>query len=441
MLDEMKRAQQAVDEALSLAKSLGATSAELSISKTEGIQVSSRMGEVETVEFNHDGALGIAVWQGQRKGSASTSDLSPASLKQTVQAAVNIAKYTSEDPFSGLADEDRMVQGVQDLDLYHPSDISTDEAIEISKACENAALEYDDRIVNSDGSSLSSHHGFRAYGNSYGINVAQPSSRHSVSCAVIAKQGNEMQRDYDYTVSRLFGNLLAPELIGEKAAKETLAKLDGKQIKTGKYPVIFRADVASSLFGHFIAAISGGNLYRKSSFLLDYLHKPVLPEWLNIHESPFLKQALASSFFDNEGVATVPRQIVKAGVLETWLLTSYSAKKMGLQTTGHAGGIHNWLIDSNAGNLSEMLKAMGTGLLVTEFMGQGINIVTGDYSRGAAGFWVENGEIQYPVSEITVAGNLKDMLANIVAIGSDVDARGSISCGSIWLDELSVAGG
>lgn len=444
MLDEMNRVKQAVVDAVDYAKSLGATSAEVSISKTQGIQVSSRLGEVETVEFNHDGALGIAVWNGQRKGSASTSDLSPEALKRTVAAACDIAKYTSEDEFSGLADEAMMVQPEQliDLDLYHPADVSPDQAIELTKQCEQAALDTDKRITNSDGASFSSHQGFRVYGNSYDVLAAYPSSRHSLSCAVIAEQDGEMQRDYDYTVSRLMSNLDSAKVVGDKAAREVLSRLGGRQIDTCKVPVIYRADIASSLFGHFIAAISGGNLYRKSSFLLDKLNTQVFPDWLTIHEDPLIKQGLASSTFDHEGVATQARNIVEAGELKSWLLSSYAARKLGLQSTGNAGGIHNWLVQSKQqqDDFAGMLKKIDTGLLVTEMMGQGVNVVTGDYSRGAAGFWVENGQIQYPVSEITIAGNLEDMFKNIVAIGNDLDRRGSLTTGSVMIEEMQVAG-
>ena len=437
----MEHVKQAVTKALEHAKSLGATSAEVSISKTQGLQVSSRLGEVETVEFNRDGALGIAVWNGNKKGSASTSDLSPEALQRTVAAACDIAKYTSEDPCSGLADEEIMVKQTQlvDLDLYHPSIVTPDQAIELTKQCEQAAFDFDSRISNSDGASFSSHQGFRVYGNSYGLIASYPSSRHSLSCAVIAQQGEDMERDYDYTVSRKMDNLLSADLVGKKAAEEVVSRLGCGKVDTAKVPVLFRSDIASSLFGHFIAAISGGNLYRDSSFLLDKLHTQVFPNWLSIEENPFLKQGLASSTFDHEGVATTKQEIVTCGELNTWLLSSYAARKLKLQSTGHAGGIHNWSVKGNSGDFQEMLNKLGTGLLVTEMMGQGVNIVTGDYSRGAAGFWVENGKIKYPVSELTIAGNLMDMYQKIVAIGSDIDPRGSISTGSILIEEMQLA--
>ncbi|MCU4675451.1 metalloprotease PmbA [Catenovulum sp. 2E275] len=440
MLEEMNQVRQAVEDALALAKKLGASDAEVSMSKQQGLSVGCRLQEVETVEFDYGGALGIAVWFGKRKGSASTSDLSPEALKKTVEAACNIAKYTSEDPFTGIADPSLMVKDIPDLDLYHPSNINSDKAIEIALACEKAGLEQDSRIENSDGASFSSHQGFKVYGNSTGLIAAYPSSRHSLSCALIARDGDDMQRDYAYTVSRVFGHLESAQWVGQKAANEVLSRLNPRKAKTCKVPVLFNSEIASSLFGHFIAGISGGNLYRKASFLLDALNTQVFPKWLTIEEDPFIKQGLSSRAFDSEGVATQQRKIVENGVLNTWLLTSYAARKMGLASTGHAGGIHNWLVGAGGGDFDAMLKKLGTGLLVTEMMGQGVNIVTGDYSRGAAGFWVENGEIQYPVSEITIAAKLTDMLKNIVAIGDDIDPKGSIQCGSVLVEEMQIAG-
>lgn len=440
MLEEMNQVRQAVEDALALAKKLGATDAEVSMSKQQGLSVGCRLQEVETVEFDYGGALGIAVWFGKRKGSASTSDLSATALKNTVEAACNIAKYTSEDPFSGIADPELMVTQVPDLDLYHPAEINSDKAIEIALACEKAGLAQDKRIENSDGASFSSHQGFKVYGNSTGLVAAYPSSRHSLSCALIGRDGEDMQRDYAYTLSRVFENLESAEQVGEQAANEVLARLNPRKAATAKVPVLFNSEIASSLFGHFIAGISGGNLYRKASFLLDALDTQVFPEWLNIVEDPFIKQGLSSRAFDSEGVATQKRNIVENGTLKTWLLTSYAARKMNLTATGHAGGIHNWLISSGGGDLAAMLKKLGTGLLVTEMMGQGVNVVTGDYSRGAAGFWVENGIIQYPVSEITIAGKLTDIFKNIVAVGDDIDTKGSIQCGSVLVEEMQVAG-
>lgn len=438
-LDEVKAR---VATVLDLAKNLGADGAEVAMSRQQGLSVGTRMGEVENVEFTNDGALGITVYQAGRKGSASTADLSESALKQAVQAAVNIAKYTSVDECSGLADKALLEMNPKDLDLYHPQELTTEQAIDIAKECEQSALSADKRINNSDGANLDSFAGFKVYGNSHGQLVGYPSTRHSLSCVMIASEGDDMQRDYAYTVNRDFNLLDGAKEVGLQASNEVLSRLNAQKLSTGKVPVLFRADIANSIWGHFIAAISGGNLYRKSSFLLDQLGNDIFPKFLNITERPHIKKALASSSFDNEGVVTVDRNIITQGALETYLLTSYSARKLGLTTTGHAGGIHNWLVEASghSGDFDAMLKTLGTGLLVTELMGQGVNVVNGDYSRGAAGFWVENGEIKYPVSEITIAGNLVEMFKGIVAVGSDVDLRGSIRTGSILIDEMQVAG-
>jgi len=444
MKEQLSQVEQRVAQVLDLAKSLGADAAEASISRQQGLSVGTRLGEVETVEFTNDGALGITVYQQGRKGSASTADLSEAALKQTVQAAVNIAKYTSVDDCSGLADKNMLEMSPADLDLYHPKVLSTDEAIQLAKECEDSALAFDPRITNSDGASLDSFEGYKVYGNTNGQIVGYPSSRHSLSCVMIASEGDDMQRDYAYTVNRDFDLMDNGISIGIQASKEALSRLNAQKLPTGKVPVMFRADIANSIFGHFIAAISGGNLYRKSSFLMDSIGKQVFPEFLNISERPHILKGLASSTFDSEGVKTVDREIIVDGCLETYLLTSYSARKLGLTTTGHAGGIHNWQINAKGsakgGDFDAMLKTLGTGFLVTELMGQGVNIVNGDYSRGAAGFWVENGEIAYPVSEVTIAGNLSDIFKGLVAVGSDVDLRGSILTGSLLIEEMQVAG-
>ncbi|REL25662.1 metalloprotease PmbA [Thalassotalea euphylliae] len=429
-----------VENALTLAKQLGADNAEVALSRQQGLSVNTRMGEVENVEFTNDGALGITVYKDGRKGSASTADLSEEALQNAIKAAVDIAKYTSVDDCSGLADKDRLAMAPADLDLYHPKALTTEAAIDIAKQCEDAALASDARITNSDGATLASFEGFKVYGNSHGQLVGYPSTRHSLSCVSIASDGDDMQRDYAYTVNRDFSLLDAPEMVGQQAASEVISRLHAQKISTQKVPVMFRADIANTIFGHFIAAISGGNLYRKSSFLLDALGQPIFPEHLTISERPQLAKALASSSFDAEGVATIDRDIINKGQLETYLLTSYSARKLGLQTTGHAGGIHNWLVTANGGDFDAMLNQLGTGLLVTELMGQGVNVVTGDYSRGAAGFWVENGKIAYPVSEITIAGKLQDMFKGIVSIGTDTDMRGSIRTGSLLIEEMQVAG-
>lgn len=438
--EQIEQVKNRVSDVIALAKSLGADGAEVAMSRQQGLSVSTRLGEVETVEFTNDGALGITVYQQGRKGSASTADLSESALKQSVQAAINIAKFTSVDDCSGLADKETLAMNPQDLDLHHHKELSTDQAIALAKNCEDTALSFDKRITNSDGATLASFEGFKVYGNTHGQLVGYPSSRHSLSCVMIANEKDDMQRDYAYTVSREFDAMDSAEFVGQQSAKEALSRLHARKLSTGKMPVMFRADIANTLFGHLIAAISGGNLYRKSSFLLDAVGKSIFPKFLTINEQPHIKKALASSAFDSEGVATKNREIITSGSLATYLLTSYSARKLGLSTTGHAGGIHNWMVSANGGDFAAMLKQLGTGLLVTELMGQGVNVVNGDYSRGAAGFWVENGEILYPVSEVTIAGNLADMFKGLVAVGSDTDMKGSIRTGSIILEEMQVAG-
>jgi PmbA protein len=448
LIEQLNQVKTRVTKVLELAKSLGADGAEVAMSRQQGLSVGTRLGEVENVEFTNDGALGITVYQQGRKGSASTADLSEKALTQAVEAAVNIAKYTSVDDCSGLADKALLAMNPIELDLYHPKELTTEQAIEIAKECEQSALDSDSRITNSDGASLDCFSGFKVYANSNGQLVGYPSSRHSLSCVVIAGSDDEMQRDYAYDVNRDFSLLDSSMSIGKKAASEVISRLNPQKLSTQKVPVLFRADIANTLWGHFITAISGGNLYRKSSFLLDAIGKDIFPEFLTIQERPHIKKALASSAFDSEGVLTKDRDIIIDGALQTYLLTSYSARKMGLTTTGHAGGIHNWLVtDRNThtkgcvdADFDMMLKTLGTGLLVTELMGQGVNVVNGDYSRGAAGFWVENGELAYPVSEITIAGNLTQMFKGIIAVGSDVDKHGSIGTGSILIDEMQIAG-
>ncbi|MCY9805754.1 metalloprotease PmbA [Vibrio scophthalmi] len=439
-------AQQRVELEAAVAKALEmaavkADAAEVAISKSTGLSVSTRMCEVENVEFNSDGALGITVYRGQRKGSASTSDLSEKAIQQTVMAALDIAQYTSEDPFAGPAPKEFMVQEIPDLDLFHPDTPDPDYAAQVAIAAEKRALEYSSKIKQSDGASYDSHYGVKVYGNSHGLLASYASSRHSTSCCVIGQGANgEMERDYSYTMARHKDELWTPEQVGQLAAEKTVSRLDAKRLATGKYPVMFAADVATGLLGHLVMAISGGNLYRKSSFLLDHLGKQILPSWFNVSERPHILRGLASSPFDSEGVFTKDCEIITDGVLATYLLTSYAARKMKMDPTGHAGGIHNWFVQSTGQDYQQMLKDLGTGFLVTEVMGQGVNTVTGDYSRGAAGFWVENGEIQYPVSEVTIAGNLKDMFQQIVAVGCDVETRSQIQTGSILLESMKVAG-
>ncbi|MEM0515058.1 metalloprotease PmbA [Pseudoalteromonas sp. YIC-827] len=436
-IDEVK---DAVSEVLEQAKKLGATAAEAAMSSTSGLSVSTRLGEVETIEFNQDGGLGVSVYVGNKKGSASTADLSPQALRSVVEKAIEIAKYTSEDPCNGLADAELLEMSPPDLDLYHPWQVTPEQGIEICQEAEHAALNFDPRIVNSDGASFSSHQGLRVYGNSHGMLAGFPRTRHSISTMVIGQEGEQMQRDSAYTIAREQGGLKAASEVGLEAASETLARLNSQKLGTMKVPVIFRADVANSLFGHLVGAIGGGALYRKSSFLLDSLNTKVFSDIVNISERPHLLKGFASSPFDSEGVKTQDREIIHSGELKTYLLASYAARKMGMTATGHAGGIHNWLVEQTHQDLKALLKQMGRGLLVTELMGQGVNTVTGDYSRGAAGFWVENGEIQYPVSEITIAGNLKDMFKGIVGIGGDIDPRGGVLTGSVLIEQMQIAG-
>ena len=437
---QLAEIQSKVADTLKLALKKGATQAEASMSKVEGISVSSRLREVENIEFTNDGGLGISVYVGKHKGSASTADLSMEALALAVEKAVDIARYTSEDPCTGLADAELIATEFPDLDLYHPVPLDPQKAIKTAVAAESAALDYDPRITNSDGASYNANMGMRVYGNTHGINAGYTSSRYSLSCMVIASDNDDMQRDYAYTVSRDASKLDSAEAVGLEAAQCTVARLGAQKIKTATVPVLIDKQLASSLFGHYVGAISGGSLYRRSSFLLDKLGSQVFPEWLNIVERPHLKGGLASSNFDHEGVATKDMTIVDGGKLSTYLYTSYSARKLNTVTNGHAGGIHNWIVSDSGQSDAELLKTMGTGLYVTEMMGQGVNIVTGDYSRGAAGFWVENGVIQYPVHEVTIAGSLQEMFANIVAIGAERDARGSVSTGAVLLEKMKIAG-
>jgi PmbA protein len=430
----------AVSEVLEHAKKLGATAAEAAMSSTSGLSVSTRMGEVETIEFNQDGGLGISVYVGNNKGSASTADLNPKTLRTVVEKAIDIAKFTSDDPYNGIADKELLEFAPLDLDLYHPWEVSPEQGIELCHQAEQAALNADERIVNSDGASFSSHQGLRVYGNSHGMIAGYPRTRHSISTMVIGKDGEQMQRDSAYTVARHKDDLNDAAKVGLEAATETLAKLNSQKLGTMKVPVIFRADIANSLFGHLVSAIGGGALYRKSSFLLDSLGTKVFSDCVNISERPHLLKGLASSPFDSEGLKTIDREIIQGGELQTYLLASYAARKLSMTPTGHAGGIHNWLVEQTHADLKALLKTMGTGLLVTELMGQGVNTETGDYSRGAAGFWVENGEIQYPVSEITIAGNLKDMFKAVVGLGGDIERRGGIQTGSVLIEQMQVAG-
>ena len=430
----------AVSFAIETAQKAGAT-AEVGVTKVSGLSVSTRLQEIENVEFTNDGALGISVYLGQQKGNASTSDLSEEAIKNTVEAALAIAKYTSPDDCTGLADKELMAFEAPDLELYHEASVDVEQATKLALEAEKAALEYDAKIVNSNGASFNSHTGVRVYGNTHGMLQSYLSSRYSLSCSVIGGELDQLENDYEYTVSREFDALSSADWVGQNCAKKVIARLNPQKLSTREVPVIFLNDVATGLISHLTGAISGGSLYRKSSFLLDHLGKQVLPDWFQISERPHLLKRLASTPFDSEGVRTQDLEIIQDGVLQTYLLTSYSGRKMGMQSTGHAGGIHNWLVKPNlTGGLTALLRQMGTGLLVTDVMGQGVNIVTGDYSRGAAGFWVENGEIQYPVAEITIAGQLQDMLKNIIAVSDDIEHRSNIQTGSILLNKMKISG-
>lgn len=438
--NEQRQLELAVEQALASAKRLGADTAEVSISKQTGLSVNTRNGELENIEFNKDGALGIAVYRDGRKGSASTSDLRPDAIARTVAAAMDISRYTTEDPFSGLAPAESLAWDAPELELCFPHALEPADGIELALRCEQRALGRDPRIKQSDGASFSTNLGIKVYGNSHGFIKGYAGSRFGMSCVLIGEQDGDMQREYGYTSARSFDDLWTPEQVADEAVSRTLGRLGGRKIGTTRAPVLFHPDVAASLFGHLVMGISGGNLYRQSSFLLDALGERIFPDWFDIHEQPHLHKGLASSPFDNEGVRTIDRRIIEQGRLQTYLLTSYAARKMNMELTGHAGGIHNWTIGNTGQSHEQLLKMMGTGLLVTEMMGQGVNIVTGDYSRGAAGFWVENGEIAYPVEEITIAGNLKDMFAGIHAVGTDLETRSSLQTGSVLIDEMKIGG-
>ncbi|RLA05684.1 MAG: metalloprotease PmbA [Gammaproteobacteria bacterium] len=431
--------QQAAEIALQQAKLQGASAAEVGVSHSKGLSVTVRQGDVETLEHNNDKGLALTVYFDQQKANASTSDFSLTAIADAVSAACEIAKHTQADDCSGLADAELMATDFPDLSLCHPWKIDVEQAVEIAMECEQAGREIDNRISNSEGASVSSHQGERIYANSHGFIGAVNSSRHSLSCTLIADDERGMQRDYWYTIARDAKDLETAKAVGVRAANNTLRRLNAKPMSTGSYPVIFSAEIAPSLFGSFIGAISGGSLYRKSSFLLDHLGKQVFPDFIRIHEQPLLKKGLGSAAFDGEGVTTQTRDIVSAGILQSYVLGSYSARKLGMRTTANAGGVHNLTIDAGDLALPALLKEMGTGVLITELMGMGVNIVTGDYSQGAAGFWVENGEIQYPVDEFTIASNLAEMFMGIQAIGSDVEIRGNTRTGSVWIDRMMVA--
>ena len=431
-----EQVEQIIDEA----RRQGASACEVAVSLEQGLTTSVRQGEVETVEFNRDQGFGITLYLGQRKGSASTSASGTEAIRETVAAALAIAQHASEDDCAGLADAALMARELPDLDLYHPWSIEPEQAIELALQCEAAAFAHDPRIRNADGSSLSSHQGCRVYGNSHGFIGGYTSSRHSLSCVMIAEQAGQMQRDYWYDVNRRAERLESPELIGRRAAERAVRRLGARSVPTCEVPVLFAAELAGGLFGHLLAAISGGNLYRRSSFLVDALGQTLFPEWMTIDERPRLPGGLASAAFDGDGLATYDKAFIEQGRLVSYVLGTYSGRKLGMPRTANAGGVHNLFVSHGTDDQAALLRQMGRGLLVTELMGQGVNLVTGDYSRGAAGFWVENGEIQFPVEEVTIAGNLRDMFRQIVAVGADLEWRGNVRSGSLLIERMTVAG-
>ncbi|GLH46715.1 peptidase C69 [Pseudomonas lactis] len=432
--------QEQVEQILAEAKRQGASACEVAVSLEQGLSTSVRQREVETVEFNRDQGFGITLYAGQRKGSASTSASGPEAIRETVAAALAIAKHTSEDESSGLADKALMAKEVQDFDLFHAWDITPEQAIELALTCEAAAFDADARIKNADGTTLSTHQGCRVYGNSHGFIGGYASTRHSLSCVMIAEANGQMQRDYWYDVNRQ-GDLLAdPASIGQRAAQRAASRLGARPVQTCEVPVLFSAELAGGLFGSFLGAISGGNLYRKSSFLEGAIGQKLFPEWLTIDERPHLMRAMGSSSFDGDGLATYAKPFVEKGELVSYVLGTYAGRKLGLPSTANAGGVHNLFVTHGDEDQAALLRRMGRGLLVTELMGHGLNMVTGDYSRGAAGFWVENGEIQFAVQEVTIAGNMRDMFKQIVAVGNDLELRSNIRTGSVLIERMTVAG-
>lgn len=429
-----------MNQVLEIARKEGATDAAVAVNNDRGFSVDVRMGEVETVAFSEDKGVGLTVYIGQQKGAASSTDTSPEALEALVRAACDIARVSAADPCFGLADKELMSKNHPDLDLYHSWNVTPQKAIEIALNCERHALSLDKRITNSDGVSVSSYESHHAYANTNGGEGYIYSTRHSISCSVIAKEGEEMQRDYDYTTVRNAKDLTDTDLIAQNAVERALSRLGSRQIETQVSPVIFSSRVSSGLISSFISAISGSNLYRKNSFLLDSVGQQIFPDFIRIYEQPHLPGALGSSPIDGEGVPTRPNILVENGRVVQYVLGSYSARRMGLKTTANSDGVHNLTVDSTAGSLSELLKTMGKGLLITELMGQGVNGITGDYSRGASGYWVENGEIQFPVDEITIAGNLKDMFKMILAVGNDINPNIPTRCGSILIEQMMVAG-
>ncbi len=429
-----------VERIIEEARRQGASASEVSVSMEQGLSTTVRQGEVETVEFNRDQGFGITLYVGQSKGSASTTGSGDEAIRETVAAALAIARHASQDEFAGLADATLMARELPDLDFYHPWSITPEQAIEQALSCESAAFDFDARIRNADGTSLNTHQGCRAYGNSNGFIGGYCSTRHSLSCVMIAESEGQMQRDYFYDVNRIGEALIDPQTIGRRAAERAVRRLGARPIPTCEVPVLFAPELATGLFSHFIAAISGGNLYRKASYLEDALGQTLFPEWLSLDERPHIPRALGSASYDGDGLATYAKPFVENGRLISYVLSTYSGRKLGMPSTANAGGVHNLFVSHGEEDQAALLRRMGRGLLVTELMGQGLNLVTGDYSRGAGGYWVENGEIQFPVQEVTIAGNLRDMFRQIVAIGCDIETRGNVRTGSVLIERMMVAG-
>jgi PmbA protein len=426
--------------ALEEATQQGVDQAEVAASHDLGLSATARLGDVENLEYTNDRGLGITVYKNKCKGNASTSDVSPESIREAVLKACAFATYTAEDEHSGLADAELMCKEVRDLDLDHPWAIDSAAAIAMAIDCEKSGLEYDARINNSEGATVATNRSARAYGNTHGFVGSYTKSSHSMSCVVLGEDNGDMQRDYYYSAARDPGDLESAAHIGKTAAQRTVSRLGARKIKTTKVPVLFTPELARGFLGHAIGAISGGAQYRRASFLLGAAGEKLFPEFMSVQERPHLPKAMASASYDGEGVATYDRDIVQDGVLMGYVLGSYSARRLGLQTTANAGGTQNLIVPGSGGDLESLIKDMGTGLLVEELIGQGVNPVTGDYSRGVVGQWVENGEIQFPVHEVTIAGNLRDLYGRIAAIGNDQDLRGGIRCGSLLVDEMTVAG-
>jgi PmbA protein len=439
-LEDQESLRTIVQKMLDEAVRRGADQAEAAANHDIGLSVTARLGDVENLEYTNDRGVGVTVYVGSRKGSASTSDFTDDALVEAVSKAITFASHTAPDEHAGLADENRMATDIPDLSLAHDWNLQTSDAIELAIECENAARAYDKRISNSDGATVSSSSGSSAYGNTHGFLASFPRSSHSISCMVIGEADGDMQRDFFYSTSRNPALLEGPQTIGETAAARTIDRLGARKIKTMQVPVVFSAELARGFIGHAIGAVSGGAQYRRSTFLLDTAGERIFPEFVQIQERPHIAGAMASAPYDAEGVATVDRDLVSDGVLQGYILGSYSARRLGLQSTGNAGGAHNLLVLGNVDDQQQLLSQMGTGLLVHELIGQGVNGVTGDYSRGVVGFWVENGEIAYPVHEITIAGNLRDLYSGILAIGKDQDTRGGIRCGSLLVDSMAIAG-